>query len=70
MKVFFTLLIVLVIVVIALGFYLGWFHISSASTGNKSHVTMTVNQAKIRADKNKVVNDVRGLKPTSTRPSQ
>ena len=63
-----VLVVLLIIVVIVTGFYLGWFHVSSANNGNKSHVTMTVNQAKIRADKNKAVSDLHNLKPAATMP--
>ncbi len=57
-----------IIAIIAIGFYLGLFHFSSANNGDKSNVTMTVNQAKIRADKNKVVGDMHNLKPTTATP--
>ncbi|MGC9261385.1 MAG: hypothetical protein ACP5I8_15070 [Phycisphaerae bacterium] len=66
MKALSTLLVLLVVVLIVVGFYRGWFRISGADNANHSHVTMTVNQAKIRSDKNKVVNDVRNTKPVSS----
>jgi hypothetical protein len=36
-----------------LGFYQGWFHFSTNSTGNTSSATITVDQDKIRADEGK-----------------
>ena len=59
-----------IIAIIAMGFYLGWFRFSSDNNGGKSDVTMTVNQAKIRADKNKMMGDLHNLKPAqSTQPA-
>lgn len=69
MRILGVLVVLLIVVVIAAGFYLGWFHVSSANNGNKSHVTMTVNQAKIRADKNKAISDLHNLKPATTTPA-
>lgn len=57
-----------IIAIIAMGFYLGWFRFSSANNGDKSNVTMTVNQAKIRSDKNKIVGDMHNLKPANSTP--
>ena len=65
MKVLSALLELIVIVLVVVGFYRGWFRISGADTSNQSHVTMSVNQAKIRSDKNKAVNAVQNMKPAS-----
>lgn len=47
-------LIVLVIVVIAcLGFYLDWFHLSTADNGTKKDITISVDKTKIQADEQK-----------------
>lgn len=69
MRVIFTVLILGVIVFVVVGFYLGWFGISGGHSGGKSQVTMTVDQSKMTHDKNKVVNDVKNMKPASTRPA-
>ena len=65
MKVLSALLVLIVIVLVVVGFYRGWFRISGADSSNQSHVTMSVNQAKIRSDKNKAVNAVQNMKPAS-----
>lgn len=44
----------LVVVVLGLGFYLGWFHFSAESTDHKSNTTFTIDQDKIREDGEKV----------------
>jgi hypothetical protein len=47
-------LIVLAIVVIAcVGIYMDWFHLSTAETGNKKDITLSVDKAKIGADAEK-----------------
>ena len=70
MKILGFLCVLAIITIIAMGFYLGWFRFSSANNGDKSNVTMTVNQAKISADKNKVMGDLNNLKPAeSTQPT-
>ena len=53
MRSFFTLLIVLVICGIGLGFYLGWFNISKpnpGAQGDKVNVNVTVDKGKIQSD--------------------
>jgi hypothetical protein len=47
------LIVVLLIVagVVALGFYRGWFHLTSDRAGDKPNVTVTVDKDKIRQDK-------------------
>jgi predicted negative regulator of RcsB-dependent stress response len=47
---FLGLLVVLAVVVIGVGFYLGWFHVTSEQTGERTHTTLTVDQDKIRED--------------------
>ncbi len=69
MRIISTVLILLVIVLVVVGFYRGWFRVSGGDSANHSHVTMSVDQAKIRADKNKMVNDVQNMKPASSSPA-
>ena len=68
MKILSALLVLVVIVLVVVGFYRGWFRASGGDSANNSHVTMSVNQGKIRSDKNKVVNDVQNMKPASDSP--
>ncbi len=47
-----TLLIVAVLLlvgIVGLGFYQGWFHLSTSTTDHKSNATITVDQDKFRA---------------------
>lgn len=57
-------LIVLVLIaagVAALGFYRGWFRLTSDRTADKSNVTLTVDKEKIQADKQRAVDKVQDL---------
>lgn len=59
------LLVVLVLIaagVVGLGFYRGWFELSSSSGDGKSHIELNVDQKKIQADEKKAENTVRGTK--------
>lgn len=50
------LLVVLVLVVagiVGLGFYRGWFHVTSDSAGGESNVTFTVDKNKVEEDRKK-----------------
>ena len=69
MRIISALLVLLVIVLVVVGFYRGWFRVSGGSGTNNSHVTMSVDQGKIRADKNKMVKDVKNMKPAATTPA-
>jgi hypothetical protein len=57
----FAVLLVVVLGVAGLGFYQGWFQLSSHNTESKSNVTLSVDQDKIRADEEKVKDKVREL---------
>jgi hypothetical protein len=51
MKRLFGVVVLLLIVIACLGFYRGWFHVSTNSTGQNSSATITVDKDKIQADK-------------------
>jgi len=53
MKRFLIVLLLLAAGVVGLGFYLGWFQLSTGSTGEKSNFTITVDQNKMREDEEK-----------------
>jgi preprotein translocase subunit SecF len=58
------LLIVFVLVVVAvvgLGFYLGWFSVASDGADGKGHITLTVDKEKIQEDKEKTMDKVHDL---------
>ena len=50
---FLVVLVLLVACVAGLGFYLGWFRLSADSEGQKTNITITVDQEKIREDEEK-----------------
>ncbi|MFH1634655.1 MAG: hypothetical protein ABIG63_11705 [Chloroflexota bacterium] len=54
-------LVLIVAVVAGLGFYMGWFHFSSGSDGNISHVTVSMDKDQIQEDKDKAVDKVQDL---------
>jgi hypothetical protein len=53
MRRFLIVLLLLVAGVVGLGFYLDWFHLSTGSTDQKTNITITVDQNKIREDEEK-----------------
>jgi uncharacterized protein (UPF0333 family) len=57
----FITLVLIVAVVAGLGFYMGWFHFSSGSDGNSSHVTVSMDKDQIQEDKDKAVDKVQDL---------
>lgn len=58
--------------VVGLGFYLGWFQISSGSVGSKDNITLSVNRDTIEDDKDEAVDKLRDLgekdAPATTTP--
>ena len=48
-----AVLVLLVVAVAGLGYYLGWFHLSTDNEDHKKSVTITVDKEKIDADKEK-----------------
>lgn len=49
--------------VAGLGFYMGWFHFSSSSDDNSTHVTMSVDKDQIQEDTDKAVDKVQDPGP-------
>jgi preprotein translocase subunit SecF len=59
-----TLLVAVVLLLVGIagvGFYQGWFHLSTNSTDQKSSTTITVDKDKIHADEEKAKEKVQGL---------
>ncbi len=50
MKALLIVLVVIVIFVVALGFYRGWFHVSSDHTDGNSNITFSADPAKMQDD--------------------
>jgi hypothetical protein len=48
-----TLIVLIIIVIACLGWYLDWFHLSTAQNGNKKDITISVDESKMRADAQK-----------------
>lgn len=61
MRRFFAVLVVLVVVVGAVGFYRGWFSVAWDKSDGKGQVTGTVDNEKIEADKKRALEKVHGL---------
>jgi predicted negative regulator of RcsB-dependent stress response len=53
MKTLFGLIGLLLVGIICVGFYQGWFHITTHNTDNKASTTITVDKDKIQADEGK-----------------
>jgi hypothetical protein len=67
---FFVVIILIVVGIGCLGFYLGWFRVGSDSGGDgKTHITLTVDQNKIKADENKALEKVHGVGHQETNPA-
>jgi predicted negative regulator of RcsB-dependent stress response len=60
MKVLFVV-VVLILIVAGLGFYRGWFQLSTDKEDNKSNVTFSVNKDKFQEDENKAKETVQDL---------
>jgi hypothetical protein len=54
MKRLLVVVVLLVVAVVGLGFYLGFFRFSSTGTDDKTNITITVDQEKIKEGKEKV----------------
>ncbi|MFL5327985.1 MAG: hypothetical protein ACJ8C4_03660 [Gemmataceae bacterium] len=52
--------------VVALGFYRGWFDLSSAGADGQSHITLTVDQNKIKADEKRAQEALPAIGTTAT----
>jgi hypothetical protein len=55
---FLVALLLLVVGAIGLGFYLGWFRLSTNRTDQKTNITITIDQDKIREDEKKAKDKV------------
>jgi len=45
------LIVIIALVVVGVGYYRGWFHLTSEKTGDKTNVTLTVDKNKMHDDK-------------------
>jgi hypothetical protein len=57
---FLIVLLLIVACVVGLGFYRGWFHLTSDTAAGKSNVTLTVEKDKMQQDKEKAQDTVQG----------
>ena len=56
---FLGVLVIIVAVVVGVGLYLGWFQFGSETTEGKTHVKLTVDQEKIKADEKAALEKIR-----------
>jgi hypothetical protein len=56
-----VVLVVLLAGIVGLGFYQGWFRVSTASTDDKVNTTITIDKDKIQADEQKAKEQVRNF---------
>jgi hypothetical protein len=61
MRGFLVVLVLLAVGTVGLGFYRGWFQLSTGSTPGTSNATITVDRDKIRADQEKVKRQVQDV---------
>ena len=55
---FLVVLLLLVIAVVGLGFYMGWFRLSSDHTDDKTNFNLTIDEDKFRKDKDRMIEKV------------
>jgi hypothetical protein len=58
---FLGVLVVLAVIVLGVGYYLGWFQFSTASGGGKAGISMEVDKDKIKADEEKAQEKLKDL---------
>jgi hypothetical protein len=61
MKALLFVVVLLLVGFVGLGFYRGWFHLSTDNTDNKGSTTFTVDKAKIHADEQKAKDKLHGF---------
>jgi hypothetical protein len=66
MKGLLIVLVLLAVTVVGLGFYLGWFHVSTGGTDGNSSATITVDKDKIKSDEEKATEKAKDLKEKAT----
>lgn len=74
MKGFLCVCVLLVVGVVGVGFYQGWFHLSTDKADDKSNFTLTVDQDKFKKDEEKAKEKIQDLghqvKEKTTAPSE
>src|SRR4051812_22245006 len=61
MKRFLFAMAVIVVAIVGVGYYLGWFQIGSDRTGGRDRITLTVDEDKFKADEKKAHEKVHDL---------
>jgi len=64
MRILVIVIVLLVVGVVGLGFYQGWFGVASDSTDGKRHIQVTVDTDKIKEDEGKALQKVHDLTHT------
>ena len=55
MRRLFTAIIVILLIIVAVGFYRGWFECSSESRDQKTHLVLTIDKDRIREDQDRAM---------------
>ena len=61
MRGFLVLLVLLAVGTVGVGYYRGWFQVSTGSTAGQSNATITVDRDKIQADQDKLKKQVQDV---------
>ena len=61
-------LFVLLLIVVAIGFYRGWFSFSRTDDKDKANVNLSVDKDKMKTDAQKVKEKIKGLKGNAKAP--
>ncbi len=62
MRTLFGVVVLLLVVIAAVGFYRGWFQLSTDTANQRSSATITVDKDKIHADEQKAKDEMQGLR--------
>jgi Na+/H+ antiporter NhaB len=55
------LIVIIVIAIVAVGFYRGWFQFTTDAQDQKTGITVTVDKKKVEEDKEKAIESFKGL---------
>jgi len=69
MKAFLILLVLLVAGVVGLGFYQGWWHVSTDGAGQTPSVTISADEKKMQEDKKRVEDQAKKAKESAAAPT-
>ena len=62
MRTLFGVVVLLLVVIVGVGFYRGWFQLSTDTANQRPSATITVDKDKIHADEQKAKDEMQGLR--------